>query len=184
MKDQHTDQFTVNLEREIAKNFSVSAHVHLQAHGRHLRQRPDQPGDGPGVGVRADPVHDVRRASSVQLYSVVLKDYNGDGVVDSDDIAWIGDNTTSQVQNLPAFDGMKPKRDYHGLQLVFRRSGTPTAGRRLASFLYSTSDGHRRAARSGRTSTSRARCSATTTGWAASTHTINNLEGPLPFTPK
>ena len=36
------------------------------------------------------------------LYSVVQKDYNGDGVIDSEDIAWIGDNTTSRVQNLPA----------------------------------------------------------------------------------
>ena len=41
----------------------------------------------------------------VMLYSVLQKDYNGDGVINSEDIAWIGDNTTSRVQNIGAFDG-------------------------------------------------------------------------------
>ena len=48
------------------------------------------------------------------LYSVVFRDYNGDGVRDGEDVAWVGNHSTSRVQNMPEFDGTKPKRGNPG----------------------------------------------------------------------
>ena len=110
----------------------------------------------------------------VSLYSIVQKDYDQNGVIDGDDIAWIGDHGSLHfVQNMPEFDGIKPKRDYQGLQSVIRRVLGQLAGVgvvpvlelfrvRLASFLYPRALPGSAAARCARTSTSRVRCSGTT----------------------
>ena len=118
----------------------------------------------------------------VQLYSVVEQDYNGDGLVDSDDIAWIGDNGTSLVKNLPEFDGVKTHRGYHGLQLVANKRYADR-WQALASFLYSNSSGFAR--RSLRQDVNVEGPMFWDDNWMATPNqTINNLDGPLPFTPK
>ena len=120
LKDQHTDQFTLNLEREIVKNFSVGA-TYIYKHSTDLFANiPINRETGQEWEYERIPFT-TSSGQTVQLYSVVLKDYDGNGVVDSDDVAWVGDNNTSRVQNLPTFDGVDPKRDYHGAQLVFRK---------------------------------------------------------------
>ena len=118
----------------------------------------------------------------VMLYSIVEKDYNADGVVDSQDIAWIGNHNTSRVQNMPAFDGVKPKRDYHGFQLVLnKRYSERWQG--LASLLYSKSSGLSR--RSFRQDFNAEGPMFFDDNWMGTlNYTVNNLEGPLPFTPK
>ena len=68
------------------------------------------------------------------LYSVVQKDYNGNGVIDGDDIAWVSDNNTSRVQNMPTSTASSRKRDYHGLQFVFNKRYSDR-WQALASFL-------------------------------------------------
>ena len=84
--------------------------------------------------------YDTLAGQHVMLYSIVQKDYNGDGAVNGDDIAWIGDNTTYQVQNMPTFDGVKPKRDYQALQFVWKKRYADR-WQALGSFVYSTSSG-------------------------------------------
>jgi len=119
---------------------------------------------------------------TVQLYSIVLRDYNGDGEVNSDDIQWISDNTTSRVQNMPAYDGIKPQRDYHGFQLTLHKRYSDR-WQALASFLYSRSDGMAR--RTQRQDFNVEGPMFYDDNWMASlNYTINNTEGPLPFTPK
>ena len=111
MKDQHTDQFTVNLEREIVKNFSVGA-TYIYKHTTDLFANiPINRETGQEWEYERVPFT-TSSGQNVQLYSVVLKDYDGNGVIDSDDVAWIGNNGTSRVQNLPSFDGKTPTRDY------------------------------------------------------------------------
>lgn len=74
------------------------------------------------------------------LYSVAFRDYNGDGALDGADVAWVSDNNASQVQNMPAFDGVKPSRTYQGLQFVLnKRLSERWQG--LASVLFSSSEG-------------------------------------------
>ncbi len=139
MKDQHTDQFTVNLEREIIKNFSVGA-TYIYKHTTDLFANiPINRETGQEWEYERIPFT-TSSGQTVQLYSVVLKDYDGNGVIDSDDVAWIGNNGTSRVQNLPSFDGKAPTRDYHGAQLVFRKRMS-NGWQALASVLYSSSNG-------------------------------------------
>ena len=135
LKDQHTDQFTLNLERELVKNFSVSA-TYIYKHSADIYANiPINRVTGQDWEYERIPFT-TSAGQNVQLYSVVLKDYDGNGVVDSADVAWIGNNNTSRVQNLPAFDGKTPVRDYHGAQLVFRkRYVRPVAGPGLGRVL-------------------------------------------------
>ena len=116
------------------------------------------------------------------LYSVVFRDYNGDGVLDGEDVAWVGDNNTSRVQNMPAFDGVKPKREYQGLQFVLnKRYSERWQG--LASVLISNSDGISR--RSFRQDFNVEAPMFYDDNWMGNiNYTVNNLEGPLPFTPE
>jgi hypothetical protein len=112
---------------------------------------------------------------------VILKDYDGNGVVDSDDVAWVGNNSTSKVQNLPAFDGKTPVRDYHAAQLVFRKRYS-NRWQALASLVYSSSDGFSR--RSFRQDFNVEGPMFYDDNFMGNlNYTINNLEGPLPFTP-
>jgi membrane-bound lytic murein transglycosylase B len=59
VKDQHTDEVTFNVEREIAHNVD-RRHVRLQTHERHLRQHSHQQRDRPAMGLRANPLRHAR----------------------------------------------------------------------------------------------------------------------------
>jgi hypothetical protein len=107
---------------------------------------------------------------------------NGDGEINGDDIAWISDNNDFRVQNLPSFDGAKPRRDYHGLQLVFNKRYSDR-WQALGSFLYSKSYGVAR--RTIRQDTNILGPMFWDDNWMNTLNdTINNMDGPLPFTPK
>ncbi len=58
----------------------------------------------------------------------------------TDDVGWVTDHGSSRVQNMPTFDGVKPKREYQAFQLVFNKRYSDR-WQALASFLYSNSDG-------------------------------------------
>ncbi len=181
MKDQHTDQLTLNLERELVKNFSVSA-TYIYKHTTDIfASVPINRVTGQEWEYERIPFT-TSAGQNVQLYSVILKDYDGNGVVDGDDIAWIGDNSTSRVQNLPAFDGKTPVRDYHAGQLVFRKRYADR-WQALGSVVYSTSNGIAR--RSLRQDFNVESPMFYDDNWLQNFNsTINNMEGPLPFTPE
>jgi len=181
VKDQHTDQFTVNLEREVAHNLSVSASYIYKHTTDTFALLPINRVTGQEWEYERVPFT-TSAGKQVMLYSVVLKDYDGNGVVDGDDIAWIGNNNDSRVQNMPALDGSKPKRDYHGVQLVFRKR-LSDRWQGLASLLYSKSSGISR--RSFRQDFNVEGPMFYDDTWMGNlNYTVNNLEGPLPFTPK
>jgi len=116
------------------------------------------------------------------LYSVVLKDYDGNGVLDADDVGWVSDHGSSRVQNMPDFDGVKPKREYQAFQLVFNKRYSDR-WQALASFLYSNSDGLSR--RSFRQDFNVEAPMFYDDNWMGNlNYAVNNLEGQLPFTPK
>jgi hypothetical protein len=181
VKDQHTDQFTVNLEREIAHNFSVSA-SYIYKHSTNLFANiPINRETGQEWEYERIPFT-TSAGKQVMLYSVVLKDYDGNGVIDGDDVGWIGNHGTSRVQNLTLFDGVKPKRDYHGVQLVFRKRYSDR-WQGLASVVYSSSSGLSR--RSFRQDFNVEGPMFYDDNFMGNlNYTVNNLEGPLPFTPK
>ncbi len=181
VKDQHTDEVTLNVEREVARNVSVSASYIFKHTGDLFANIPINRVTGEEWEYERVPFQTLS-GQQVMLYSVVERDYDGNGVIDSDDIAWIGDNTTSRVQNMPTLDGIKARRDYHGLQLVLNKRYSDR-WQALASFLYSRSYGMAR--RSLRQDVNVEGPMFWDDNWMSSLNqTINNLDGPLPFTPK
>jgi Carboxypeptidase regulatory-like domain/TonB dependent receptor-like, beta-barrel/TonB-dependent Receptor Plug Domain len=181
LKDQYTDQITLNLERQIAKDFAVSA-SYIYKHATNLFANvPINRQTGQEWEYDRIPFT-TSSGQQVMLYSIAKKDYNGDGVFNSDDVAWIVENNTSLVENMPAYDGVKPKRDYQGLQLVLRKRYSDR-WQALASFLYSHGDGMGR--RPLRQDINVDAPEFWDDNWMGSlNYTINNLDGQLPFTPK
>ena len=181
VKDQYTDELTFNVEREIAKNLSISGTYIYKHSGNLFANVPINKVTGQEWEYERIPF-ETSSGQRVMLYSVLEKDYNGDGVIDSEDIAWIGDNTTSRVQNLGAYDGIKPQRNFQGLQFVLRKRYSDR-WQALASFLYSNSTGIGR--RSLRQDVNVEGPMFWDDNWMGSLNqTINNLQGPLPYTPK
>ena len=181
LKNQYTDQFTLNFERQVARNLAFSASYIYKRAGNLFANIPINEVTGQQWDYERIPFT-TSAGQQVMLYSVVFRDYNGDGVLDGEDVAWVGDNNTSLVQNMPAFDGVKPKREYQGLQFVLnKRYSERWQG--LASVLFSNSDGISR--RSFRQDFNVEAPMFYDDNWMGNlNYTVNNLEGPLPFTPK
>ncbi len=119
---------------------------------------------------------------TVQLYSVVLKDYNEDGQINGADVGWIGSHLDYMVQNMPEVDGIKPRRLYRGLQFMLNKRYS-NRWQMLASALFSWSDGM--AMRSVRQDFNfEGPMVMDTTFLAGLNQTINNMKGPLPHTQK
>ncbi len=181
LKDQYTDQITLNLERELLKNFSVSG-TFIYKHTANifanipLNRQTQQEWEYDRVPFTTS------AGQTVELYSIKWKDYNGDGAIDNADVDWVGRNTDFQVRNMGAFDGKKPKRDYQGYQLVFNKRYS-NRWQALASLLFSHSSGM--ANRIMSQSMNFEGPMVTDNNWMGTlNYTINNMEGPLPFTPK
>jgi hypothetical protein len=198
VKDQYTDQFSLNFEREIVKNLSISA-TYIYKHAGDLYVNVPVIRTAPpnaALGLRAGdqyPYDRVRFTTStgqvVDLYSIRWLDYDGSGgAPDGLDIAWVGSNTTFRVQNMDAYnyttDGplIKPQRNFHAFQLVFnKRYSNRWQG--IASMVYTSSNGT--AQRTMRQNDNMQGPMITDDTWMGSlNYTINNMNGPLPFTPK
>ena len=180
LKDQYTDQFSLNIEREIVKDFSVSAtYIHKRA-GNIFANVPIN--NVTGALFEYDRVPYVTESGeTVNLYSVKWQDYDGNGTIDNEDIRWIGQHRGTIVMNMPEFDGAKPKRIYDGFQLVLNKRYS-NRWQALASVVYSHSNGF--ASRPIRQGSNIEGPMVTDDLWMASlNYTINNLKGPLPFTP-
>ncbi len=181
LKDQFTDQITLNLERELLKDFSLSASF-IYKHSANifanipLNKVTQQEWEYDRVPFKT------LSGETVMLYSIKWKDYNGDGAIDGGDVRWIGENTDFKVVNMASFDGKKPVRDYQGYQLVFNKRYS-NRWQMLGSFLFSHSNGM--ANRIYSQDMNIEGPMVTDNNWMSSlNYTIHNMEGPLPFTPK
>jgi hypothetical protein len=181
VKDMHTDQVSVNLEREVVRDFSISA-TYIYKHAADLFVNvPINRNTGQEWEYERVPFK-TSEGQTVQLYSIKWKDYNGDGVIDGSDVAWVGDNTTFRVENMQTYDGKKPQRTYQGLQLVLNKRYAKR-WQALGSVVYSWSNGT--AQRTMRQSDNMIGPMVTDDTWMGSlNYTINNMDGPLPYVPK
>jgi hypothetical protein len=177
----YTDQISVNIEREILANFSLSAtYIYKRAKNIFVNV-PINEVTGQEWEYERVPF-EIEPGNTVNLYSIVHKDYNGDGVVDGADIAWIGEHNDFRVENHQTYDGKKPQRTYQAFQLVMnKRYSDRWQG--LASVVYSWSDGT--AQRAMRQDDNMMGPMITDDTWMGNlNYTINNMDGPLPFVPK
>jgi outer membrane receptor protein involved in Fe transport len=187
VKDMYTDQFSFNIEREIVKDFSLSA-TYIYKHSANIFVNvPINEVTGEEWEYERVPF-DPEFGDPVDLYSIVWQDYTGDGKVDGNDVVWIGDHGDYRVENMSSYsytedgDLIKPQRTYQALQLVFnKRYSQRWQG--LASAVYSWSNGS--AQRTMRQSDNMMGPMITDDTWMGTVnYTINNMDGVLPFVPK
>ncbi len=188
LKNQHTDQFTVNLEREIFRNFSVGVtYIHRVTKNVivqwPLNQETQQPWE---YEVKTQEVN----GQQVSLYSIVLKDYDGSGSIDGDDIQWIYDHQDFEWRNMPDFPlqaggpNVKAQRKFQGLQITFNKRYSDR-WQLMGSLLFNNSTGF-----AGRNKRQDQDYNMEGTNiwndqWLGGINqTVNNMEGPMPFTPR
>jgi hypothetical protein len=180
-KDMHTDQISLNLEREIVKDFSISG-TYIYKHSANLFVNvPINRETGEEWEYERIPFV-TESGDIVDLYSIKWLDYDENGVIDNEDVNWIGTHNTFRVENMKEYDGKKPQRTYQALQLVFnKRYSSRWQG--MASVVYSWSNGT--AQRTMRQNDNMMGPMVTDDTWMGSiNYTINNMEGVLPFVPK
>ena len=182
LKNQHTDQFTVTLEREIIRDLSVAV-TFINRVTRDmivqwpLNQETQQPWE---YEQKVQTIND----QDILLYSIVLKDYNGDGEINGDDIQWIGDHSDFEWRNMTDIDGKKARRLFQGLQLTFNKRYS-ARWQLMGSVLFNHSEGF--AARNKRQDQdyNMEGTNIWSDAWVSGLNqTVNNMEGPLPFTPR
>ena len=180
-KDQHTDQITLNLEREIVRDLSFSAtYIWKRTANIFVNWPLNRQTQEPFEYERKD--YTTSYGQVVSLYSIKMDDFNGDGVINGGDIGWIGTNTDYMVQNMSTVDGIKAKRLYQGLQFMVNKRYS-NRWQLMASAVFSWSDGF--AMRPVRQDFNfDGPMVMDTTFLAGLNQTINNMEGPLPHTQK
>jgi hypothetical protein len=185
LKNQHTDQFTVGLEREIFKNFSLAlTYIH--------RDTRDMIVEWPINKVTGQPWEYERKTQvvngqTVDLYSIVLKDYNGDGVItngDGGDVQWVNQNRDIEWRNLPTWDGHKARRLFQGVQLTVNKRYSDR-WQLMGSLLWNYSSGPAGRNKRQDQDYNLEGSDIWSDHWVAGVNQlINNMVGPLPFTPR
>ncbi len=182
MKNQFTDQFTISLERELFSNFSVAAtYIHRTTKNMIVQWPLNKQTQLPWEYERKS---QTINGKEVLLYSIVLKDYDGNGFIDGEDVRWVGDNTDFEWRNMPNIDGKKAQRLFQGLQLTFSKRYS-NRWQMMGSLLFNHSSGF--AARNKRQDQdyNMEGTNIWSDRWLAGINqTVNNMEGPLPFTPR
>jgi hypothetical protein len=180
-KDEYVDQINLSLEREILQDLTVQfSYIHKRS-GNMLVGWPIDRLTGNEWQWETLPFTSYN-GETINIYSIKDMDYDNDGDVDWDDAAYVIDNTTTQVRNMPEFEGLKPKKVFHGFQLVFQKRFS-NRWQMLSSFLLTSSDGL-----AARTTDQRWNISGNMimdNAFGASLNQfVRNMRGELPFTPK
>jgi outer membrane receptor protein involved in Fe transport len=182
LKNQFTDQFTVSLEREIFRDVSLAAtYIHRTTKNMIVQWPLNKQTQQPWEYERKT---QTINGQDVSLYSIVLKDYDGNGVIDGDDIRWIGENGDFEWRNMGDMDGKKAQRLFQGLQLTVTKRYADR-WQLMGSLLFNHSSGF--AARNKRQDQdyNMEGTNIWSDTWLAGINqTVNNMEGPLPFTPR
>jgi hypothetical protein len=182
LKNQSTDQFTISLEREILRDVSVAATYIYRITKNMIVQWPlNKQTQQPWKYERKT---QTINGQEVSLYSIVLEDYNGDGVIDGEDIRWVGENSDFEWRNMGEMDGKKAQRLFQGLQLTFTKRYS-NRWQLMGSLLFNHSSGF--AARNKRQDQdyNMEGTNIWSDTWLAGVNqSVNNMEGPLPFTPR
>jgi outer membrane receptor protein involved in Fe transport len=185
LKNQHTDQFTFSLERELFRNFSLAlTYIY--------RNTKDMIVEWPINKVTGQPWEYERKTQvvngqEVNLYSIVVEDYNGDGVItngDGGDIQWVNENMDIEWRNLPTWDGKKAQRLFHGVQMTFNKRYS-NRWQLMGSLLWNSSSGPAGRNKRQDQDYNLEGSNIWSDHWVAGVNQlINNMTGPLPFTPR
>ena len=185
MKNQYTDQFTLSLERELSRDISVAlTYIHRNTRNMivmwPINRQTGQPWD-------YERKTQVVNGQEVSLYSIVIKDYNGDGQITNGqggDIQWVEQNMDTMWLNMPDMDGKKAQRLFQGVQLTFNKRYS-NRWQLMGSLLFNHSSGMASRNKRQDEDYNLEGPNIWNDAWLAGLNqTINNMTGPMPFTPR
>jgi len=183
LKNQYTDQFTVTLERELFTDFKFSVSYIYKKTKNMIVRWPIDKHTGKEWNtitvpyVTEDGVH-------MNLLVVPFSDFNGDGEINGDDVAYFFNAGNYEWRNLPTFNGVDPHRTYQGLQFVLRKRYS-NRWQMMMSFLYSSSDGVAGRNKRQDQDLNMEGPNFLNDAWIRDyNQLVNNMTGPLPFVPK
>ncbi|MCP4147723.1 MAG: TonB-dependent receptor [bacterium] len=179
-KDMYTDQINISIEREVFKNFTAQASYIYKKSGNILANWPiNRETQMPWTYERVP--YTTEYGQNVNLYNIVMQDFNGDGVIDWGDADWMFNNTDSQVMNMPEVDGVKPERKFQAMQLVLNKHYS-NRWQLMTSFLFTKSNGV--APRTFQDWNINGTMIMDGAFVGSLNQLVSNMSGPLPFTPK
>jgi outer membrane receptor protein involved in Fe transport len=120
----YTDQFNLSIQRQLTKDLAIELTYIYKVTKDLLVLQPYDPGTGEFYQWESRP-YTTQTGYESQVWSIVLEDYNGDGVInwsgDGDYVSGTGDGRFYRVTNVNEFDGHDVKQTYQGLQLVLNK---------------------------------------------------------------
>jgi hypothetical protein len=118
----YTDQFNISLQRQLGTDLAIELTYIYKKEGDFLVLRPYDKATGEYFEWEALPFT-TWTGYQTQVWQVVPKDYNGDGVIDGADWSYPADNDDRgwKTVNASSFAGGDISRTYTGLQLVLNK---------------------------------------------------------------
>jgi hypothetical protein len=124
------------------------------------------------------------------LYSIVLRDYDGNGVINGQDINWIHTHQDFEWRNMPDWPNyaggpnQKAERKFEGVQVTFKKR---YSGRwqLMGSLLFNKSNGFAGRNKRQDEDYNMEGTNIWSDQWLGGVNqTVNNMVGPMPFTPR
>lgn len=120
----YTDQFNLSIQRQLTKDLAVELSYIYKVSKDMLVLRPYDPGTGEFYEWESMP-YTTSTGYESEIWSVVLRDYDGDGEItwsgDGAYVAGTGAQAYYRVINVNEFDGKDVKQEYQGVQLILNK---------------------------------------------------------------
>jgi outer membrane receptor protein involved in Fe transport len=119
-KSPYTDQFNVSLQHQLANDLAIEFTYIYKAEKDLLAFQPYDTGTGEYYEWESLPFT-TWTGYQTQIWQIIPKDFNGDGVINADDWNYVGNHIAYKTVNASSFAGKNVGRTYHGLQLVLNK---------------------------------------------------------------
>jgi outer membrane receptor protein involved in Fe transport len=177
----YVDQFNLSIQRQLGRDFALELSYVYKKTNDLIVLQPYNEATGEYWEWEQVP-YTTTTGQQTNAYEIVLRDYDGSGAVDFDDVQFVLDNTHYRAVNAQDFAGQDVNRTYNGLQLTLNKRYS-NRWQMLASINYTDSDGFvpRQIDQDWYID---APVANDTRAGTSPNHFVNNLEGPLLMTPE
>jgi outer membrane receptor protein involved in Fe transport len=118
----YTDQFNISLQRQLGRDLAIEVSYIYKKTENFLVLTPYDLATGEFFEWEGRP-YSPWTGYDTTVWSIVVEDFNGDGVINGDDAGYPSDGATRgwMAQNLTSWQGQDVERTYQGLQLVLTK---------------------------------------------------------------